>query len=150
MNWRVSSLRVRHQSGDVICQWPRECRSTFDAVACNSRGKLWLGAIVRIWGMIQSWKNSPVRSITVVGPSWSIRTGITVCGSSSHRSFRLSPSTRGVIPLPLPVEANRGVAGRGIRLGVGLPSRSRPRLREFRLEPRSRCGRVVRLAYGIA
>ena len=148
MNWKVSSLRVRHQTGDVICQWPRGWCSTFDAVTCNSRGKWWLGAIVWIWGVIESCRNLSVMTIIVVGPSWSIRTGITV--PSSHRSFRLSPSIRGVIPLPLPVEANREVAGRGIRLGGGLPSRSRPRLREFRLEPRSRCGRVVRLAYGIA
>ena len=80
VNRSAFSLRVRFQAEDMIYQWLKGWRSTFDAVTCNSRGKFWLGAIVWVWGVIESRTNLPDMSITVVGPSWGIRTGITVRG----------------------------------------------------------------------
>ena len=80
VNGSVFSLRARCQGWGVICPWPRGWRSTFDAVTCNSQGKWWLGAIVWVWDVIESRRDLPDMSITVVGLSLSIRTGITVRG----------------------------------------------------------------------
>ena len=126
---RGSTLRVRFQNGCLSWQWPRGWRSTIDVVTCDSRGKRWPGAIVRIWGVVKARRNLPNLPISVVGPMRSIRSRIAVRGESGHRPLRFSPSTHGVIPSPLSVKTSRGVASRGIRLGVRVPSRSRPRAR---------------------
>ena len=125
VNGGAFSLRARCQGGG--CPWPRGWRSTFEAVTCDSWWEWWLSAIVWVWGVIESRRNLPEVSRAVVRPSLSVRAGVRVRRQCCHCPLRLAPSARGILPVPLPVGADRGVACR-VRVRTGLPSRGQLRI----------------------
>ena len=131
------SLRARCQGGG--CPWPRGWRSTFEAVAYISRWEWWLGAIVWVWGVMESRRNLPEVSITVVSLSLSVRAGSQSPWSVLSFSVSLCPVRSRDPPfavvcwrqprsrLPSPCENGVAISGPAANLRVWLGTMLLPR-----------------------